>query len=105
MVALPADVRAELKAEANRCGIPTRRHFSVEPNADTLAKISRLIDNGEVRPTVSAVYPLADAQAAQLKGRAGHLRGARPRRDRGCSLNQSPLCLTLAAQVQLPVRI
>ena len=74
LVALPADVPAVLKAEANRCGIRTR-HFSVEPNADTLAKISRLIDNGEVRPTVSAVYPLAEAQAAQLEGRAGHIRG------------------------------
>jgi NADPH:quinone reductase-like Zn-dependent oxidoreductase len=74
LVALPADVPAEVKAEADRRGIRTR-HFSVEPNADTLAKISRLIDNGEVRPTVSAVYPLAEAQAAQLEGRAGHVRG------------------------------
>jgi NADPH2:quinone reductase len=74
LVVLPADVPAEVNAEADRRGIRTR-HFSVEPNADTLAKISRLIDNGEVRPTVSAVYPLAEAQAAQLKIRAGHVRG------------------------------
>ena len=74
LVALPADVPAEVKAEADRRGLRTR-HFSVEPNADTLAEISRLIDNSDVRPTVSAVYPLAEAQAAQHEGQAGHVRG------------------------------
>ncbi|BAH51389.1 NADP-dependent oxidoreductase [Rhodococcus opacus] len=74
LVALPTEVPDEVKADAERRGIRTR-YFSVEPNADTLTKISRLVDDGRVRPTVSSVYPLAEAQAAQEEGRAGHVRG------------------------------
>ncbi|MBV6759104.1 NADP-dependent oxidoreductase [Rhodococcus opacus] len=74
LVALPAEVPDQVKAEAERRGIRTR-HFSVEPNADTLAKISRLVEDGTVRPTVSSVYPLAAAQAAHEEGREGHVRG------------------------------
>ncbi|TQC48018.1 NADP-dependent oxidoreductase [Rhodococcus sp. WS4] len=74
LVALPGEVPDEVKSEAERRGIRTR-YFSVEPNADTLAKISRLVDDGKVRPTVSSVYPLAGAQAAHEEGRAGHVRG------------------------------
>ncbi len=74
LVALPADVPDEVKAEAERRGKRTR-YFSVEPNADTLTKISRLVADGRVRPTVSSVYPLAEARAAHEEGRAGHVRG------------------------------
>ncbi|WP_260850848.1 zinc-binding dehydrogenase [Rhodococcus sp. WB9] len=56
LVALSAEVPDEVKAEAERRGIRTR-YFSVEPNADTLTKISRLVANGRVRTTVSSVYP------------------------------------------------
>ncbi|WP_257226429.1 MULTISPECIES: zinc-binding dehydrogenase [Rhodococcus] len=71
---MPAEVPDEVKAEAERRGI-RMRYFSVEPNADTLTKISRLVADGRVRPMVSSVYPLAEARAAHKEGRAGHVRG------------------------------
>nr|WP_271208862.1 NADP-dependent oxidoreductase [Rhodococcus wratislaviensis]GLK33215.1 hypothetical protein GCM10017611_00570 [Rhodococcus wratislaviensis] len=74
LVALPADVPAEVKADAERRGIRTR-YFSVERNADTLTKISRLVADGRVRPTVSSVYPLTEARVAHDEVRAGHVRG------------------------------
>src|SRR5262249_29705679 len=38
--------------------------FIVEPNRTQLAEIARLIDNGELRPVVGAVFPLSDGRAA-----------------------------------------
>ena len=38
--------------------------FIVEPNRLQLAKVASMIDEGKLRPVVSAVYPLAEARRA-----------------------------------------
>jgi NADPH:quinone reductase-like Zn-dependent oxidoreductase len=49
--------------------------FIVHPSRPQLDEITRLIDAGQLRPAVEAVYPLADARAAFERAVAGHLRG------------------------------
>jgi NADPH:quinone reductase-like Zn-dependent oxidoreductase len=39
-------------------------HFVRDPNGAQLREITRLVDDGTLRPDVSAVYPLADAREA-----------------------------------------
>ncbi|MGH9227118.1 MAG: NADP-dependent oxidoreductase [Acidimicrobiales bacterium] len=39
-------------------------HFVREPSGPQLVELARLVDNGELRPQVGAVYPLADAREA-----------------------------------------
>jgi NADPH:quinone reductase-like Zn-dependent oxidoreductase len=38
--------------------------FVVEPNREQLAELARLVDGGELRPAIDAVFPLDDARAA-----------------------------------------
>jgi NADPH:quinone reductase-like Zn-dependent oxidoreductase len=47
----------------------------VEPSRTELVQISRLIDEGEVRPIISGVFPLAEARRAYESGLSGHARG------------------------------
>jgi NADPH:quinone reductase-like Zn-dependent oxidoreductase len=49
--------------------------FIVRPSREQLMTIGKLIDGGVVRPTVSAVFPLADAHTAFERGAPGHNRG------------------------------
>jgi NADPH:quinone reductase-like Zn-dependent oxidoreductase len=53
------------------------RGFSilVEPNRKELTEIARLVDAGEVRPVVDAVFPLLRAREAYERGLKGHNRG------------------------------
>jgi len=53
------------------------RGFSilVEPNRKELVEIGRLIDSGEVKPVVDAVFPLSQAREAFQRGLSGHNRG------------------------------
>jgi NADPH:quinone reductase-like Zn-dependent oxidoreductase len=39
-------------------------YFVVEPSRDQLAELSRLADDGAIRPLIDSVYPLAEARAA-----------------------------------------
>jgi NADPH:quinone reductase-like Zn-dependent oxidoreductase len=39
-------------------------YFVVEPSRNQLVELARLVDRGELRPTVDAVFPLEDARAA-----------------------------------------
>ena len=39
-------------------------YFIVEPNRTQLAEIARLIEVGQLRPVVGAVFPLAEARQA-----------------------------------------
>jgi NADPH:quinone reductase-like Zn-dependent oxidoreductase len=52
-------------------------YFVVEPNGDQLADLGRLIDTGQLRPAVAAVFPLADARAAfertTVRGKRGKI--------------------------------
>ena len=49
--------------------------FVVEPNGEQLRRIGELIDKGDIRPIVTQVYSLADAQRAYAMGLRGHARG------------------------------
>jgi NADPH:quinone reductase-like Zn-dependent oxidoreductase len=49
--------------------------FSVEPDSTTLAEVRTRIEAGQVAPTVSETFPLAEAAAAQKTSKAGHVRG------------------------------
>jgi NADPH:quinone reductase-like Zn-dependent oxidoreductase len=60
--------RAQAKG-ARTVGVATKPappgiYFVVEPNGAQLAEITKLVDAGEVRPEVDAVYPLEDFRAA-----------------------------------------
>jgi NADPH:quinone reductase-like Zn-dependent oxidoreductase len=50
-------------------------YFVVEPNHDQLVELTRLIDNGELRPEIDSVFPLEDACAAFERSMAGGKRG------------------------------
>ena len=47
----------------------------LKANAKELAEIASLIDEGKVKPTVSATFPLKDAAKAQDKSKSGVGRG------------------------------
>jgi NADPH:quinone reductase-like Zn-dependent oxidoreductase len=47
----------------------------VEPNREELVEIAHLIDNGELKPVVDAVFPLLLAREAYERGLGGHGRG------------------------------
>lgn len=47
----------------------------VEPNRKELADIASLVDAGEVKPVVDAVFPLPRAREAYERGLKGHSRG------------------------------
>jgi NADPH:quinone reductase-like Zn-dependent oxidoreductase len=49
--------------------------YRAEANAEQLAEIGRLIDQGKVRPVVMATYPLAEARQAHERLERGHVRG------------------------------
>lgn len=49
--------------------------FVRDPNGAQLRDIARLVDDGTLRPDVSAVYPLADARDAFMAKSTQHLRG------------------------------
>jgi NADPH:quinone reductase-like Zn-dependent oxidoreductase len=47
----------------------------VRADRDQLIEIARLLDTGEIRPGVAAVFPLGQAQQAYAWAAQGHLRG------------------------------
>jgi NADPH:quinone reductase-like Zn-dependent oxidoreductase len=47
----------------------------VHPSRDQLNEISRLVDQGKIKPIVSDVYPLSEARVAYERGLAGHNTG------------------------------
>jgi len=49
--------------------------LSVEPNADELAEIGKLIDEKKIKVIVSQTFPLSDAAKAQEQVATGHTRG------------------------------
>src|SRR6266404_7063644 len=61
---------AELEKHGIRGGV-----LSVEPNADELAEIGKLIDEKKIKVVVSQILPLADAAKAQEQAATGHTRG------------------------------
>ena len=49
--------------------------FIVEPNREQLVHIGALIDAGQLRPVIDAVFPLAQARQAYEQAAQGHTRG------------------------------
>jgi NADPH:quinone reductase-like Zn-dependent oxidoreductase len=49
--------------------------FIVEPDRSQLIEVGRLIDAGQLRPLVAAVYPLDQASEAYTRAQQGHMRG------------------------------
>jgi NADPH:quinone reductase-like Zn-dependent oxidoreductase len=50
-------------------------YFVVEPNREQLVEISRLVDEGVLRPAIDSVFPLAEATAAFERSLAKGKRG------------------------------
>ena len=50
-------------------------YFVVEPNRGQLVELTRLADNGELRPQIDSIFPLEDARAAFTRSMAGGKRG------------------------------
>jgi NADPH:quinone reductase-like Zn-dependent oxidoreductase len=73
LVAVAAPSQA-LREQGEKLG---RRVLSlqVRPDGAQLARIATLIDAGKVTTTVAAVFPLAEASAAQELSKLGHTRG------------------------------
>ena len=71
---IPTGAWPEYAEESQKAGI-RYSHIKVEPDRDNLATIGRLLDNGDVRVNVDAVYPLDDVAAALAKQAEGHTRG------------------------------
>jgi NADPH:quinone reductase-like Zn-dependent oxidoreductase len=49
--------------------------FIVQPNRAELIQIGNLIDAGQLRPVIEAVYPLSEARQAFERALSGHTRG------------------------------
>jgi NADPH:quinone reductase-like Zn-dependent oxidoreductase len=62
------------KAELDKHGI-RGAVLSVEPNADELAEIGKLIDQKKIKAIVSQTFPLSEAAKAQEQVATGHTRG------------------------------
>ncbi len=63
-----------LESKAPEYGVHAH-YFIARPSAAQLEKVSALIDRGELKPVVSAVYPLSQGRSAYEHARAGHMRG------------------------------
>lgn len=51
------------------------RHYMAKPDADQLAEIGSLIEQGRIRPILAATYPLAQAARAETALEQGHVQG------------------------------
>jgi NADPH:quinone reductase-like Zn-dependent oxidoreductase len=50
-------------------------HFVRDPSGAQLREVTRLVDQGKLRPRVGAVYPLADAREAFMAKSTQHIPG------------------------------
>lgn len=53
----------------------TAVYFVVEPNREQLVELARLVDRGELRPTIDEVFPLVEARRAFERSLGGNRRG------------------------------
>jgi NADPH:quinone reductase-like Zn-dependent oxidoreductase len=70
-IAAPSEALKERAAELGRRVLA----LQVRPDGAQLAHIASLIDAGKLTTTVAAVFPLAEAAAAQELSKLGHTRG------------------------------
>jgi NADPH:quinone reductase-like Zn-dependent oxidoreductase len=50
----------------------TAVYFVVEPNREQLVELAKLVDGGDLRPIIDAVFPLADARTAFERSLGSH---------------------------------
>jgi NADPH:quinone reductase-like Zn-dependent oxidoreductase len=66
---------AEQSTEARPSSRIDGVYFVVEPNREQLVELSALVDEGDVRPAIDSVFPLADARTAfersMARGKSG----------------------------------
>ncbi len=75
LVALVDRASAEATSAPPGTGSVRGQYMLAHPDGEQLARIAQLIDAGQVRPHVDAVYPLKDAHRAHEYGQKGHTRG------------------------------
>jgi NADPH:quinone reductase-like Zn-dependent oxidoreductase len=63
------------REKAMQHGVRAVAGYRAQPNPEQLTEIGRLIDEGKVRPVVSATYPLTDVRRAHEHLEQGHVRG------------------------------
>jgi NADPH:quinone reductase-like Zn-dependent oxidoreductase len=71
LVSIVEQPSADLAEEHHGRGVM----FIVEPDGDDLAAIANVVDNGELTPVVSAVFPLREGPTAYVTGLRDHVPG------------------------------
>jgi NADPH:quinone reductase-like Zn-dependent oxidoreductase len=66
---------AEQPPETSTATRTEAAYFVVEPNRSQLAEITRLVESGQLRPSVDSVFPLSEARAAFERSLARGRRG------------------------------
>ncbi|AYG04011.1 NADP-dependent oxidoreductase [Gryllotalpicola protaetiae] len=74
VINVPSGSWPTLEEEATAAGVRATA-YRVAPDAATLAVISRLLEQGSVRPHVDEIFPLEDVASAHARIEAGHVRG------------------------------
>lgn len=74
IINVPSGSWPTLQEEAVAAGMRATS-YKVAPDAATLAVVSRLLEQGSVRPHVDEIFPLADVAAAHTRIEDGHVRG------------------------------
>jgi NADPH:quinone reductase-like Zn-dependent oxidoreductase len=67
VAAEPPEIAIEAKIDAT--------YFVVEPNREQLVELARLVDSGDLRPSIDSVFPLEQARAAFERSMASGKRG------------------------------
>ncbi len=65
---------SDLEENARAYGVRAK-HILVRPDAAHFARINELVESGQLRPTIAAVYPLQEASLAQEQLERGPTRG------------------------------
>ncbi|WP_344753411.1 NADP-dependent oxidoreductase [Gryllotalpicola koreensis] len=74
IVSVPSGSWPTMHEEAAAAGVRATG-YRVTPDAATLAVISRLLEQGSVRPHIDEIFPLRDVSAAHERIETGHVRG------------------------------
>ncbi|OON77991.1 NADP-dependent oxidoreductase [Streptomyces tsukubensis] len=74
LVVVPSSADPAVHGKATAAGLRSTG-FLVEPDGTSLARVAGLIDSGEVRVQVDAVYPLEEASTAHARAEEGGARG------------------------------
>ncbi|WP_244971468.1 NADP-dependent oxidoreductase [Paramicrobacterium chengjingii] len=73
-VSVPTGSFPAMQSEADAAGVTATR-FTLTPSGDVLTKITRLIDQGDVRVHIDKTFDLVDAAEAHAAVESGHTRG------------------------------